>query len=246
MKTAKEFRQIAWQALRNNLKPALIAGLIVIILCGYSGALQVDFEKYETGARFTLEILDSHIYTFKGDAIEGLIGFILAHYQPLSTIYLVFLLLYTMLSSIISIGHARFNLDLIDGADELRVSTLFDYFKHWRVAIWSGILRGIYSALWHLLFVIPGIIAHLSYAMTDYILCENPELSADEAISLSKAMMYGHCWRLFCLEFSFIGWMLLAMLTLNIGMLWVVPYQQAAIAAFYREVSAAYHENTEA
>ncbi len=58
-----------------------------------------------------------------------------------------------------------------------------------------------------------------------------------EAIERSKVMMVGHKWRLFCLELSFIGWAILCLFTLGIGLLWYVPYYNAAIAAFYLEVS---------
>ena len=91
--------------------------------------------------------------------------------------------------------------------------------------------------LWSLLLIIPGIIAGYSYAMTGYILAENPELTASEAIARSKEMMAGNRFRLFCLHFSFIGWEILCTLTLGIGNLWLRPYKQAAEAAFYREIS---------
>ena len=73
--------------------------------------------------------------------------------------------------------------------------------------------------------------------MTNYILAENPEMSASEAINLSKQMMDGNKWRLFCLRLSFIGWDILCGLTLGIGYLWLNPYKQTAEAVFYREVS---------
>ena len=73
--------------------------------------------------------------------------------------------------------------------------------------------------------------------MTGYILAENPDLSASEAIEQSKSMMAGNRWRLFCLHVSFIGWDILCSLTLGIGYLWLNPYKQAATAAFYREIS---------
>ena len=99
------------------------------------------------------------------------------------------------------------------------------------------LLRGLYVFLWSLLFIVPGIVAGYSYAMTDYILAENPNLTASQAIEQSKTMMYGNRWRLFCLQFSFIGWDILATLAFGIGHLWLTPYKQAATAAFYREVS---------
>jgi len=53
----------------------------------------------------------------------------------------------------------------------------------------------------------------------------------------SKTMMYGNRWRLFCLQWSFIGWDLLCVLSLGVGNIWLVPYRQAAMAAFYRDIS---------
>ena len=94
-----------------------------------------------------------------------------------------------------------------------------------------------YVLLWSLLFIIPGIIATYSYAMTEFILAEHPELTASEAIARSKEMMSGNRWCLFCLHFSFIGWDILSSLTLGIGNLWLHPYKQAANAVFYREIS---------
>ena len=106
--------------------------------------------------------------------------------------------------------------------------------------VWANFLRGLYTLLWALLLIIPGMIAVYDYSMTNFILNEHPELTANEAIALSKGMMRGNRWRLFCLEFSFIGWMLLSALTLGIGALWLIPYSHAAYAHFYREVSTEY------
>ena len=74
-------------------------------------------------------------------------------------------------------------------------------------------------------------------ALEEVRLAEHPELTAGEAIARSKEMMEGNRFRLFCLEFSFFGWGLLCMLTFGIGYLWLRPYERAAKAAFYREVS---------
>ena len=62
-------------------------------------------------------------------------------------------------------------------------------------------------------------------------------MSAKEAMEVSMQMMKGNKWRLFCLQLSFIGWAILCVLTLGIGYLWLNPYMNAAIAAFYDEVS---------
>ena len=77
-----------------------------------------------------------------------------------------------------------------------------------------------YILLWSLLLIVPGIMATYSYAMTDYILAEHPELTASEAIAQSKALMDGSRWRLFCLHLSFIGWGIVGSLCLGVGTLW--------------------------
>lgn len=97
-------------------------------------------------------------------------------------------------------------------------------------------LTGLYTFLWSLLFIIPGIIAVYKYAMAPFILAEHPEMKPSQAITASKQMMDGRKWELFCLELSFIGWCLLSVLTLGIGMLWVAPYMNVAVAVFYRDI----------
>ena len=154
---------------------------------------------------------------------------------------LVFSIARLFIGSIVGIGYAKFNLDLVDNVTEARFATLFSYMRFWKVAIITRIVRTLYIVLWTLLFIIPGIIASYNYALTDYILAENPELTTKEALELSKKMMYGHRFRLFCLEFSFIGWAFLCVLSLGIGLIWLLPYTEAAKAAFYREVSFQYN-----
>ena len=98
----------------------------------------------------------------------------------------------------------------------------------------SMLLVQIYIMLWTLLFYIPGIVKSYSYAMTPYILLDKPELSATDAITESRKMMNGHKMELFLLDLSFIGWILLSLITCGILFLYVAPYMQAARAEFYR------------
>ncbi len=90
------------------------------------------------------------------------------------------------------------------------------------------------------LALIPAIVVttmkQYSYAMTPYILYENPGMNALKAIEESKKLMNGNKWRLFCLGISFIGWAFLSVFTCGILGLWLKPYQEAAYAAFYREI----------
>ena len=84
----------------------------------------------------------------------------------------------------------------------------------------------------------PSIIKALAYSMTYFISKDHPEYSIDECIEASKRMMDGHKGELFILELSFIGWILLSILTLGIGLLWLAPYMDTTIAHYYEELKA--------
>ena len=106
-----------------------------------------------------------------------------------------------------------------------QIEYLFYHFKEdLPKKIWLGILKNLYIALWSILLIIPGIIKTYSYMLTEFICMKNPNLKADECITASKRLMDGHKMELFKLDLSFIGWILLSLLTLGIGLLWVIPY----------------------
>lgn len=97
----------------------------------------------------------------------------------------------------------------------------------------------LFTFLWSLLCIVPGIIKAFSYAMTPYILSDCPNVPAQQALKLSMRMMRGHKWELFVFCLSFIGWMLLDTLTLGIlGVFFVAPYRNAALAGYYDELKA--------
>jgi len=98
------------------------------------------------------------------------------------------------------------------------------------------LLMSLYIFLWSLLLIVPGIIAAYSYRMTFYLLIDNPDIGVSEALRQSKEMMYGYKSKLFCLDLSFIGWALLCILTLGIGILWLTPYMITSQTIFYEEL----------
>ena len=115
---------------------------------------------------------------------------------------------------------------------------VFDGFKNFLNAFLLALLNAIFTALWSLLLIIPGIIASYSYRMSFYILADNPNMDANQARKTSIEMMRGNKWRLFCLDFSFIGWYLLCGLTFGILTFWVAPYHECASFAFYQSLLA--------
>lgn len=141
-----------------------------------------------------------------------------------------------LVSGTIQLGYTQFLLKQHD-EQETSFNDLFSQFHRFGQGFAQKFLRGLYIFLWSLLLVVPGIIKRLGYAMTPFIMTDHPELTASEAITRSKEMMDGHKWDLFVLNLTFIGWIILCLLTLNLGFLALNPYMNAAYAAFYREIS---------
>lgn len=119
------------------------------------------------------------------------------------------------------------------------IAELFQHFNQFWASFKVTFLTGLFTFLWSLLLYIPGIIKALSYSMAMYILAENPDMPALEAIDKSKKMMDGHKMELFVLSLSFIGWGLLVGITCGIAAIWVIPYMNATMANFYNSIKPA-------
>lgn len=123
--------------------------------------------------------------------------------------------------------------------EEIAVGDIFDGFKgDFGGNVLIGLMTAIFTMLWSLLFVIPGIVKSYSYSMAFYIKVDHPEYDWHQCINESKRMMDGHKAELFVLDLSFIGWMLVGMCACGIGILWVEPYMQAARTNFYESIKA--------
>lgn len=140
-----------------------------------------------------------------------------------------------ILGGTVQLGYCKFLLSQHDGQPH-SLSDLFSQFERFGTGFAQAFLRGLYVFFWSLLFVFPGIVKSFSYAMTPFLLAEYPELTANQAITLSRKIMNGHKLDLFFLSLTFIGWSLLNILTLGIGSLWLNPYVNATWAAFYRQL----------
>lgn len=217
MMYAADFRARGREALRGHWGVAIAVALVATLLGGGMGI------TYNTSASTGAE--NSGISSFVSHDVWVLVA----------TISVVMLLLALFIGGVISMGWASFNLKLLNH-EEVRFGNLFDHFYRIGAGICLVLLQGLFVFLWSLLFFIPGIIAAYRYALMPYLMAEFPELGALDAMRESKRLMKGNKWRLFCLDWSFIGWMLLSALTLGIGSLWLNPYTAAARAAFYQEI----------
>ena len=258
MKYAEDFRAIARDALRGRWKVAILTGFVASLIgAGIAtsgggsssssnnnslGTLVRDFQTTDFWMRFRTLIIIAVV------------------------ILAVWLIVTLVISGAGKLGYAIFNLKLVDNK-EVSISDLFSQFHRLGEGFCMNFLLALYTTLWTLLFIIPGIIKGFSYAMTPYILAENPGMTVSEAITKSRQIMDGNKFRLFCLGISFIGWTTLCVLPtlivmfVIIGMtyktqqlttlLWIIPagipgfigslfltpYVEAANAAFYRDVS---------
>lgn len=135
-------------------------------------------------------------------------------------------------------GFAILFLDLFREGKPIDIGKLFDGFKDFGRVWGTLILVAIYTILWTCLLIIPGIVKSYSYALTPFILKDEPELKYNAAIEKRMRMMDGYKMKLFLLDLSFIGWMILSVLTLGIGLLFLQPYMNTARAAFYEDLKA--------
>lgn len=250
-KRAYDFRQQAREALRGNWFIAIIAGFIASFLGGLTfsgggGGSSSSDEGSSGGSGGSGNLPMEEFEAMLEELISNEVFItILAIMAVLMVVLTILSIIRFVIGGAVGVGYSRFNLDLIEG-NGAKLSTVFGSFKQLTGALVARILRDIYITLWTLLFIIPGIIAGYSYSMIHYVMADNPGIGANEAIAESKRLMKGNKWRLFCLRLSFIGWELLAVFcTLGIGMLWVIPYEEAAFAAFYREICPARKEESD-
>ena len=146
-----------------------------------------------------------------------------------------------LITGFLTFGLCRVFLQLVRGQKEkVELSDLFSGADKFGELLVLSLLQTLFTFLWTLLFIIPGIIKSYAYSMAFYIKHDHPEYDWRQCLDESQRMMKGHKWQYFCLQFSFIGWALLGALCCGIGVLWVSAYSSAACANFYENLKALY------
>ena len=216
---ASELRLKARQSLTGNYWPAVLVAFVASIF----GALLVN------GGSFSINIEErfSEVFGNLPAIVKWYLAIVGSTAGVLSLVNLI-------LGGVIQLGYASYLLKQHD-REICETKELFSKFDYFGPGFLQLLLRNIFTALWSILLVIPGIIKSLGYSMTPFLMVENPTLTAKEAIKLSQEKMMGHKWELFCMSLSFIGWSILATLTGGIGYIFLNPYMNAAYAAFYRD-----------
>ena len=216
MKTNQDLKNAALEALRGNWAPAVVCTIIYLLLSIGISLLQPNID----------------------DPTAALTG--VQKIMMVANVLLLFLVMVPL-----GIGYYQaFKVLFTDGDNKLTANCFRLSFGNYFKNVAAYLLMCLFIFLWTLLLIIPGIIKALAYSMTPFILKDFPELSVNQAINLSQKMMKGHKFDYFWLGLSFIGWILLGLLTLGIGYIWLIPYMYTSYAAFYEEVKKEYLENT--
>ena len=136
--------------------------------------------------------------------------------------------------NLLEVGGKRFF--VLNKTENPTVGTMFDAFRSGQYVniVLTMFLRELFTSLWTLLLVIPGIVKHYEYLMIPYILAENPGMDRKEAFQISKRMMDGQKMETFILDLSFLGWDILTVITCGmVGIFYASPYKQATFAELY-------------
>ncbi len=214
MKTNQDYKNAALAALKGNWAPVIVASIIYFVIT-IIVSLMSELYDPETSAG-----------AVAGVVILGWIVLSLFASIPLGVGY-----------------YNSLNLLLVEGDNQVTNNMFKIGYGNLLRNVGGMLLVGVFTFLWTLLLIIPGIIKSLAYSMTPFILKDYPELSANQAINLSMKMMEGRKFDLFYLYLSFIGWGILAIFTLGIGYLWLMPYMYTSTAAFYQNVKEEYITN---
>lgn len=249
---ASDHRQIARDALKGKWSVAVLCGFIAVVTGAVSEAsVDLNFNLSETES-VPLDNIPENLQVL----LTTVLGFVLGAGILLT---LVTAAVKLVVGGAVGIGYRKYLLNLIDG-QEAEFHQLFSQFHRLGQAVLLRLLRGLIqiAPMAVVLMMVPllmvelvnlvafvaiivlGVLGiYISYGleMVEFVMAEQESCRAVDALKQSWNLMKGNRWRLFCLEFSFIGWAILAALTLGIGSLWLVPYMQTAIASFYRELS---------
>lgn len=256
MWTRKELKDRAKPAFRKNYWKCVLVALILMILV--DGAVNVS----GTGSNamtWKLDLspdvlLEEDTDTYNDDVIdfqedEDVLSGVLEDISPAAAalfltagmgfilvFVLIMLAIQIFVCNPIEIGGCSFFVENSDADAQPGPGSLFYAFQSGSYGniVKTLFLRNLYTALWTLLLIVPGIVKAYEYRMIPYLLAENPDMDRHEAFRLSKEMMNGQKWNAFVLDLSFLGWDILSSFTFGlVGIFWTNPYRYAANAELY-------------
>lgn len=222
---------------REELKTSAKAGLkrnywksiLVAILAGLT-LMSVTYNVRSSADDGTLAQLFSGLSAEETLAIMGVL------ISSTLLVNVICLVLHIGVYNPLRVGIGAYSVDAVEGTAQLPALGK-GFGSNYLTSVWTILLRNILIGLWSLLLVVPGIIKGLEYRMVEYIVAENPGISARDALAKSKEMMNGQKWNTFVLDLSFLGWDILNAFTFGLlGLFYVNPYKMLTGAALYKKL----------
>lgn len=186
-------------------------------------------------------------YTSAGGSNNDEIGDLFTSFSPQLIIAIVGIIVFSALIGIaisiflenpLLIGCYKFFINCKKDGENLN-DIVMTFKNGYMNVVLTEFLRGLFTFLWSLLFVIPGIIKGYEYMLIPYLLADNPQMDREEAFAKSKEMMDGNKWKAFVLDLSFFGWGLLSACTCGILYIFYVgPYIHLTKAELYHALKA--------
>lgn len=173
--------------------------------------------------------------------ITGLLGGIGSGFSSLGNLTqnyfldLIGSLLTFIINCLLGFGTLSFFLKL-SRDEEVEFKEIFSKIKMAVPYLLISLLTGIFTFLWSLLLIIPGIIKALDYSQAYLVVLDNPDIDPMEALKESERLMKGHRLDYFILNISFIGWVILGAFTLGILYFWLIPYMSVTQMNFYNQL----------
>ena len=245
MWTIKELKTRGMAAFQMNYWPCVLVGLILSLVGGATsgigsiiGQLPRLIEwRISAGESLSQEDMFGADTAMTAVALDPEMTAIIAVVIGVMLLALgVALLLGIFLLNPLYVGCSRFMKDNVIAPQKQFGALKVGFSRYWHT-VGTMLLTAVFVFLWSLLLLVPGIIKGYSYRMVPFLVADHPELSATEVITLSRRMMDGHKWNTFVLDLSFLGWILLTVLTCGIlGIFWTTPYIANTNAALYHKL----------
>ena len=241
---------------RNYWKSVLVAMIFVLLAGGgsfigsnFSDVTSFNFsgDDFKDGSIVDEDDIDSAVdkigeseelqYTVDRDEFVLDIVFVITALIIFFVVFIIVLavqmVLYKYIYGPLDVGIKRFFLFNLMRESQVK-EVMFAFDNNYKNISNIMFFKYLYTILWTLLFVIPGIIKSYEYRMIPYIVAENPTISKEDAFAISRQMMNGNKWRAFLFDLSFIGWNILSLLSFGlVGIFYVDPYKASADANLY-------------
>ena len=246
--TRSDLKWRAKEAFRKNYWAAVLVSFIlaIVVASGGKGAAQsgagnaVHSEYNYSVSTFDTDGVSSYVgHMFSGARSPWMLIFALVGAGAVVTVALIGIILHFLVGNVLEVGARSFYIDnLFSVPGPGKLLSAFRSGNYGNV-VKAMFCRDLFTFLWSLLFVIPGIVKSYEYKMVPYLLAEYPSMDRNEAFARSREMMYGQKWNTFVLDLSFIPWNILSSITFGlVGLFYVFPYQDATYAELYDTLAA--------